>query len=260
LPVDGVGVVDQFPFDWLGIVKDKHAAAADNDKFLFLVGIEPAHEDVRADARREFDVCHGDVGDAGVEEVAAYGIDIGRFLARQAEDQGDVVGGKGPKDVFLPTDLSQGKAAGINVLEAADFSRADHFFQPDNGGVVVQDVADEEGFLFLCGKVHQLFAVSLGEGKRLFYEDVLAGGEDLGSDVVVEGGRGGNDDAGHGAIGEDVGEVAGNGDIRIGLRHFFTDGLSAVADGLQDAKLMEVADKVLAPVARADDGDVRRKE
>jgi len=64
----------------------------------------------------------------------------------------------------------------------------------------------------------------------------------------------------YGTVCKDVGEVAGNGDIRIGLRHLFANGMGAIADGLQDAKLMEVADKVLAPVARADDGDVRRKE
>jgi len=33
--------------------------------------------------------------------------------------------------------------------------------------------------------------------------------------------------------------------------------MGAIADGLQDAQLMKVAHKVFAPVARADDGDVR---
>ena len=66
LPVDRVGVKDQLRFDGLCIVKNEHAAAAHDDELLFLVGVEPAHEDMGTDARGEFKVCHGDVGNTGV--------------------------------------------------------------------------------------------------------------------------------------------------------------------------------------------------
>ncbi len=84
MPVDGVGVKDQFCFDGFGIVKNKHAAAAYNNKFLLLVGIQPAHEDVRADAGWKFEIGHGDIGNPGVKEVAADGVDIRRFFSGQA--------------------------------------------------------------------------------------------------------------------------------------------------------------------------------
>jgi len=256
LPVDGVGVVNQLRFDGLCIVEDEHAAAAHDDELLFLVGIEPAHEDVGADARGELEVGHGDVGDPGVEEVAADGIEVGGLLAGEAQDEGDVVRGEGPEDVLLAADLAQGKAAGVDVLEAADNACADHLLQADDGGVVVQDVADEEGFLLLRGQADQGLAVGTGEGKGLFHEDVLAGVEGLGGEFVVDGGRGGDDDGGDCGIGQDVGRGGGDGDVRVGLGHVFADGLGAVADRFEDAKLVEIAHEVLAPVAGADDGDV----
>ena len=50
-----------------------------------------------ANAGGEFEVRHRDVGDPGVEEVAADGIDVAGLFACQAENDGDVVGGT-PKD------------------------------------------------------------------------------------------------------------------------------------------------------------------
>ena len=79
-----MGVKNQFCFDRLGIVKDKHAAAAHNHQLLLFVGIEPTDKDMRADAGGEFEVRHGDVGNPGVKKVAADGVDIGRFFSCQA--------------------------------------------------------------------------------------------------------------------------------------------------------------------------------
>ena len=84
MPVDGVGVKNQFCLNGFGIVKNKHAAAAYNDQFLLFVGSEPANEDMRADAGGKFEIGHGDVGNPGVKEVAADGIDIRWFFSGQA--------------------------------------------------------------------------------------------------------------------------------------------------------------------------------
>ena len=101
-----------------------------------------------ADAGREFEIRHGDVGDPGMEEVAADGIDVVRFFACQAENGGDIVGGEGPEDVLLPADLAEVQAAGVDVPEAADGSFVDQLLQADHGGVVLEDVADKEDLLF----------------------------------------------------------------------------------------------------------------
>ena len=57
-------------------------------------------------------------------------------------------------------------------------------------------------------------------------------------------------------IGEQCIEIIGDGGVRVVFGHLLADGAGLVADGFEGAKLMEVPDKVLAPVARADDGDI----
>ena len=76
LPVDRVGIENQFLFDGFRVVEDEHAVAAHDDEFLLLVGIEPAHEDVGADARGKLEIRHGDIGNSGMKEIAADGIDV----------------------------------------------------------------------------------------------------------------------------------------------------------------------------------------
>jgi len=51
-------------------------------------------------------------------------------------------------------------------------------------------------------------------------------------------------------------EIIGDGGVRIVFGHLLADGAGLVADGLENAELMEVPDEVLAPVAGADDGDI----
>ena len=160
---------------------------------------------------------------------------------------------KGPEDVFLPADFAKAQAAGIDVLQSADFSVFDHFFEPDDRGMVVKNVADKECFLFLRGQAYQFFAVGLIEGKGLFYKDVLPGVEGLFGDFVVKSGRGGDDDGLDAGILKHPVDVVGYGNIRVGFDHVFTNVVRAVADGFKDAKLVEVADKVFTPVACADD-------
>ncbi len=198
---------------------------------------------------------------------------------------------EGPEDVFLPADFAKAQAAGIDVLQSADLSVFDHFFEPDDRGMVVKNVADKERLLFLRCQADQFFAVGLIEGKGLFDKDVLACVEGLFGDLVVEGSRSGDDDTVYCGIFEDIGEVRGDHsftptlpspikgegvrrflltcrhvrflpspiegeEIRwVGFRHLFAYGLGAVADGFQDAKLVEIADEVFAPVAGADDGN-----
>jgi hypothetical protein len=68
---------------------------------------------------------------------------------------------------------------------------------------------------------------------------------------------GGDNHACYIIIREDIGDVGGDEHIRIGLAHFLTNGLSAIADCFENAKFMEIADQVLSPVACTDEGNVR---
>ena len=191
-----------------------------------------------------------------MEEVAANGIDIIGLFAGQAENDGDVVGGEGPEDVLLPADLAEAQAAGVDILEAADGSFVDHLLQADHGGVVLEDVTDEEDLLFGFGQADEGCAFVVGQRQGLFDEAVFAGIEGLRGQGVVLGGRSGDDDGLDCGIGEKCIEIIGDGGVRVVFGHLLADGAGLVADGLENAELMEVPDEVLAPVAGADEGDV----
>jgi hypothetical protein len=57
-------------------------------------------------------------------------------------------------------------------------------------------------------------------------------------------------------IGEQCVEIIGDHGVRVVFGHLMADAAGLVSDGFENAKLMEVPDKILAPVACADEGDV----
>ena len=159
---------------------------------------------------------------------------------------------EGPEDVFLPADFAKAQAAGIDVLQSADFSGFDHFFEPDDRGMVVKNVADKERLLFLRCQADQFFAVGLIEGKGLFDKDVLACVEGLFGDFVMKGSRGGDDNGLNIGILEHPIDVVDYGNIRVGFGHVFTNVVRTIADGFENAKLVEDADEVFSPITRTD--------
>lgn len=203
LPVDCMGIVDQLPGKRFRIIENEHAAAADDHELLLLVGIQPAHEDMRADPRGELEIRHGDIGDAGMQEVVAYGIDETGLFAGEAQNHGYVMGGEGPQDVFLAADLAEGEAARIDILKATDGSFVDELFQTDNSGVVLENMADEKCFLALCGQADQLFSVAVGQGKGFFHKNIFVCQQGLFGQGEVQGGRRGDDNGPDGGIGQD---------------------------------------------------------
>ena len=76
LPVDRVGIKNKLCVYGFRVVEDEHPVAAHDDELLLLIGFEPAHEDMGADARGEFEVRHGDIGNSGMKKIAADGIDV----------------------------------------------------------------------------------------------------------------------------------------------------------------------------------------
>lgn len=75
-------------------------------------------------------------------------------------------------------------------------------FLADHGGVVLEDVADEEDLLFRFGQMDKGCAFVVGQGQGLFDEAVFAGIEGLRGQGVVLGGGGGDDDGFDVGIGE----------------------------------------------------------
>ena len=57
-----------------------------------------------------------------MEEIAANGINIRRFLTCKAQNNGNIMRREGPEDVFLSSDFPKLKRRGINILKSSDFS------------------------------------------------------------------------------------------------------------------------------------------
>ena len=89
------------------IVKHHHFFIADDDEFLLFVGMEPGDKDVGFGSGREIHIGDGDVGYMRVEVISAVGGDfIGHFI-EEMEDDGDIVRGETPEDIFLSPDFTQ---------------------------------------------------------------------------------------------------------------------------------------------------------
>ena len=85
---------------------------------------------------------------------------------------------------------------------------------------------------------------------------MFAGIEGLHGQGVVLGGRGGDDDGLDCGIGEQGIKIIGDRGVRVVFGHLLANGAGLVADGFENAELMEVPDEILAPVAGADEGEV----
>src|SRR5664280_3077090 len=191
-----------------------------------------------------------------MEEIAANGINIRRFLACKAQNNGNIMGRKGPKDVFLSSDFPKAQTARINILKSSDLPIFNHLLQPDDGSMIMKDMADKKDFLAIRSQSNQFFTIRAIKGQGLFHEDVLADVEDFFCNVIVKGGRGGDDNAFDICVFENHADVIGNGNIRIGFGHFLTNGLCSIANRFENAQLMKIAHEIFAPVSGADDGNM----
>ncbi len=73
----------------------------------------------RGDAVGKAQMDVGDVGDAGGQDARRLARHIGRGLAQDGQDDGDVVRREGPDHVLFGADFSKAEAARIDVLDLA---------------------------------------------------------------------------------------------------------------------------------------------
>ena len=142
---------------------------------------------------------------------------------------------KGPENVFLTADFPQAEAAGINILQSPDFSRSDHFLQPDDCRMVIQNMTDKQNPALIRGQPNQFFTVGMVQGQGLLHKNMLSGLQGFFSKAKVMNSRRGNDDALDVLIFHDSVNIAGNGNIRIGFGHFFANTRCSVADRFENA-------------------------
>ncbi|OPY84122.1 MAG: hypothetical protein A4E71_02743 [Smithella sp. PtaU1.Bin162] len=76
-----MGVKNELLVYRFGIVKNKHAVTAHDNKFLLFKRIQPADKNVGADAGRKFEVGHCNIGNSGMKKIVAHGVNKMRIFA-----------------------------------------------------------------------------------------------------------------------------------------------------------------------------------
>lgn len=101
-----LGIVNKQFVLGIDIIEEGHFFIAYDYKLLFLVGMKPGDKDMGFDTACKFEVCDCDIGDIGVEVVSSVGGDFRWHFLKEIEDDGNVMGGKAPENVFLCAEFS----------------------------------------------------------------------------------------------------------------------------------------------------------
>jgi hypothetical protein len=194
----------------------------------------------------------GDVGDILVQVVGAHRGDLGRLGAHQAQDHRDVVRCEAPQDVFFLAHLPEIQAVRIDILDAAQFTVLHHGLQLQEGGVVLQQMADHQGATGRPGQRAELDGIRRIKRQRLFDKDMLAGVQGFPGHLRVQGGRGGDHHADDLGVGNDLCPAHRRNAVLRG--HRLGQNRVCIATGRERAQSMNIAHKILAPIAAAGHG------
>src|SRR5262245_11881725 len=106
--------------------------------------MQPAHEDMRADARAKLKAGHGDIGDCRLEVSTSGCRNSNRHFAGESQDDRNIVGSKTPKNIFLASYFSEVEPRGVNVSQFAKLAGSNQFGQPEHRGMIFEEVADHK--------------------------------------------------------------------------------------------------------------------
>ena len=235
------------------VVEDGHGAFAHDDQLLLLEGMEPRHENVGVLAARKREMRGGDVGHRLRQVVGADRGDAFGLLADQRQDHRNVVRREAPQDALLAPDLPEIEPARVEVAQPAELAVAYRLLQPDEGSVVLQQMADHQGAFALSRDSAQRLGMADVERQRLLDEDVLCRLQRLGGEREVLGRRRRDRDAGDGPIPQHLGERTRRDLVFLG---HVARGLAVhVAHRRPRIQFVEVANEILSPITAPDDGD-----
>ena len=149
------------------------------------------------------------VGDPVVQvRRATYG-HLFRHLAHQPQEERDVVGGEAPERVLLGAHAPEVQSVRVQVQELAERPLVDQLAELEDGGVVLEHVADHQDPLPRLGEIDDLLRVGDRDRQGLLDQDVLAGVERVQRERGVRDGRRRDHDAGDVVAREDVVRVGG---------------------------------------------------
>ena len=254
LPFDSVRIEHELV---LGrVIEHRHLVRTHDDEPLLLERMQPAHEDVGLNAARKNKVADRDVADALIQVRAALTCDARRHFVHERQHHRDVVRREAPEDVFFGPDLADVQAVRIEIVDLAERAVSNQPLQPENGRVVLQDVADHQHTAFRSRQLHQRLAVHHVDGERLLDEHVFARLQCRLRHLVVRHGRRRQRHTPDRGIVQEIVEVAVERDVRVLIAAARFRRWFRIAQRRERAQFVEIANEVLAPVAHTDDGDL----
>src|SRR5262245_29274000 len=97
--------------------------------------------------------------------------------------------GETPQGVFFAPDLAHTEPVRIDVFNSSECPAVNELLQPDDGGMVMQEMADHQHAVVAASRMDHLDSVLPLERKRFLDEHILTGGECSHSHVIVPFGR-----------------------------------------------------------------------
>ena len=113
-------------------------------KRALLVRVEPGQVHVRGAAGREAHEAEDDVLDRRAHVALAARLDLGRLLAEQVQQDGDVVRAERPQRVLVRAQLAEVEAVRVDVVQVAELAGVGDLLERRDGRVVLEQVADHQ--------------------------------------------------------------------------------------------------------------------
>ena len=166
------------------------------------------------------------------------------------------MGRERPEDVLLGADLPEVQAIRVDVLDAAELSLVDQALEPQDGGVVPEQVANHEHSSVARGEARELFTLLDRKAQRLFDEYVLARHKGSADQLPMRLCGGGDRHTADLGIREDLIHRVGDSGPGISRRELGMLCRIHFANPGESVQRVKVTDEVTTPVAGTDTGNL----
>ena len=239
----------------LEIVVDDHLAARADQGAPDLQGRKPVHVDVGNRCRFEKEREIGDRRGPPLDVFHARRRHGGRLEGKNVVENGEVVHGQIPDDVYIRLDEAQVDPNRVEVVEVSELSRVDHRLDLSDCSAVherVVHVQDEPGTL---RRGYEFSSLLGGLRQRLLEEDVLASSESLAREIEVGRYRSHDRNCIDFGVGEECLVIRCGGHSGVPRTHELQPLLVEVAHGHEfgPRRFRKIAGEIRPPVAVSDE-------
>src|SRR5262245_10364844 len=111
--------------------------------------MKPGNKDMSFHTARERQKTNCHVSDVIMEVISALGLGSDWHLANEPKNDGEIMRGKRPENVFLTPDFSKIQTVRIDVLNPSQLSLIDKFLQFQNRRMIPKEVPHHQNAILL---------------------------------------------------------------------------------------------------------------